>query len=228
MIYLLYEVNVEMIELLLYISIGFVFFGYILYFILILIGKNKIVSKCDGFDATKDIISEYNMINVIENNSYFTIYNIRRKVIKLSSQCYYGKDLSSISLSLMEAGVSIVDSNKNKYIDFLRILFSNLKLLYIFPIIALFVSNSSFNINDAKVGIFLLLIFSFISYIVLEIKGYACYFVNENLSKIKDISKENRNKIISFMNKLLFCDKIIYFGELIMIIRLVFIMFEIK
>ena len=217
-----------MIEMLLYISMGFVIFGFLLYFILILIGRVKNVSKCDGFDVTKDIISEYNMINVIESKSYFTVYNIKRKVIKLSSDCYYGKDLSSISLSLMEAGVSIVDNNKNKYIDIFRILFSNIKMLYVFPIVSLFISNSSFNINDAKVSILFLLLFAFISYVMLDIRGQAGYFVSENLNKIKDISKDNRDKIINFMNKLLFCDKIIYFGELIMIIRLVLIMFEIK
>lgn len=217
-----------MIEMLLYVSMGFVIFGFLLYFILILVGRTKVVSKCDGFDATKDIISEYNMINVIESKSYFTIYNIKRKVIKLSSNCYYGKDLSSISLSLMEAGVSVVDNKKNKYIDFIRILFSNLKVLYVFPIISLFISNSSFNVNDAKVSMFFLLLFAFISYVLLDIRGEASYFVSENLSKIKDISKDNRDKIIGFMNKLLFCDKVIYFGELIMIIRLVLIMFEIK
>lgn len=217
-----------MIEMLLYVSMGFVIFGFLLYFILILVGRTKIVSKCDGFDVTKDIISEYNMINVIESKSYFTIYNIKRKVIKLSSNCYYGKDLSSISLSLMEAGVSIVDNKKNKYIDFIRILFSNLKMLYVFSIVSLFISNSSFNVNDAKVSMFFLLVFAFISYVLLDIRGEASYFVSENLSKIKDISKDNRDNIISFMNKLLFCDKVIYFGELIMIIRLVLIMFEIK
>lgn len=217
-----------MIEMLLYISMGFVIFGFLLYFILILIGRVKNVSKCDGFDVTKDIISEYNMINVIESKSYFTVYNIKRKVIKLSSDCYYGKDLSSISLSLMEAGVSIVDNNKNKYIDIFRILFSNIKMLYVFPIVSLFISNSSFNINDAKVSILFLLLFAFISYVMLDIRGQVGYFVSENLNKIKDISKDNRDKIINFMNKLLFCDKIIYFGELIMIIRLVLIMFEIK
>ena len=215
-------------EILLYASMSFIIFGFVGYFILILIGRMKEVSKCDGFDVTKDIISEYNMINVIESKSYFTVYNIKRKVIKLATNCYYGKDLSSISLSLMESGVSVVDNNKNKYVDVIRVVFSNLKMLYIFPIIALFISNSSFNVNDAKVSVIFMAIFAFISYILLDIRGQACYFVGENLKKIKDISKDNRVRIVNFMNKMVMFDKIIYFGELIMIIRFAFIMLGIK
>ena len=193
-----------------------------------MIGRNKVVSKSDGFDITKDIIDEYNSINVIESNSYFTIYNIKRKVIKLATKSYYGKDLSSISLALMEAGISVVDNKKNKYIDIFRIIFSNLKILYIFSIIALFINSSSFYVSDAKVSIIFIVIFAFISYMLLDIRGQACYWVSENLKKIKDISKDNCLKIISFMNKLMLFDKLIYFGELIMIIRLVLIMLEVK
>lgn len=215
-------------NILLYASMGFIIFGFIGYFILMLFGRIMIISKCDGFDVTKDIISEYNSINIIESKSYLTIYNLKRKVIKLATASYYGKDLCSISVSLMEAGISVVDNKQNKYIDVFRIIFSNLKMLYIFPILAIVISNSSFNVNDAKVGVIFVMIFSFISYILLDIRGQASYWVSENLKKIKDISKDNRIKVIGFMNKMVLCDKIIYFGELIMIIRFALIMLDIK
>lgn len=217
-----------MLNILLYCSISLVIFGYVLYFILILFGRFKEISKIEGFDVSKDIISEYNNINIIESKSYFSLYNIKRKVIKLSTKCYYGKDLSSISLSLIEAGVSIVDNNKNKYINFLRNIFNNLKLLYIFPIISLFINSLSFYVSDAKVGIVFLLIFTFVIYIILDIKGEAISWVSNNLDKIKEISKENINRINKFMNKILWCDKLIYYGHFIMIIRLILIIFEIK
>ena len=154
---------------LLYISSGLIIFSFISYFIMILIGRGRVVSKVDGFDVTKDIISEYNSINVIESKSYFTVYNINRKVIKLDTKCYYGKDLSSICLSLIEAGISVVDNKGNKYIDIFRKIFSNLKILYIFPIIAVFINNSSFNISDAKVSMIFILLFSVITYILIDI-----------------------------------------------------------
>lgn len=212
-----------MVEILLYVSSGLIILGYVLYLFIILIGRSKIVSDSDGFDVTKDIISEYDSINIIENNGYFTVYNIKRKVIKLATKCYYGKDISSVSLALTEAGISVVDNKKNKYIDFFRVIFNNLKLLYIFPLIALFINNSSFSVNDAKVSIFIGLVLSFISYILIEIKNDSIDWVNNNLKKIKNINKDNRNKIISYMNRLIFFDKFIYFGELIMVIRLVLI-----
>ena len=217
-----------MLDIILYISSGMILLVYLCYFLLILIGRNKIVSNSDSFDVTKDIISEYNSINIIETSSYFTIYNIKRKVIKLASKCYYGKDLSSISLALNEAGLSIIDNKKNKYINVFRSVFNNLKLLYIFPIIAIIISNSSFNIKDAKVSLIFLLLFTFISYIMISIKSEAIDWVGNNIKKIKDINKENRTNVINFMNRLLFFDKVIYFGEIIMIIRITLILFEIK
>ena len=217
-----------MIEILLYVSSGLIILGYVLYLFIILIGRSKIVSDSDGFDVTKDIISEYDSINIIENNGYFTVYNIKRKVIKLATKCYYGKDISSVSLALTEAGISVVDNKKNKYIDIFRVIFNNLKLLYIFPLIALFINNSSFSVNDAKVSIFIGLVLSFISYILIEIKNESIDWVSNNLKKIKNINKDNRNKIISYMNRLILFDKFIYFGELIMVIRLVLIMLEIN
>lgn len=209
-------------------SSGLIILGYVVYLLLILIGRGKIVSDSDGFDVTKDIISEYNSINIIENNGYFTVYNLKRKVIKLATKCYYGNDISSVSLALAEAGISVVDNKKNKYIDILRLVFNNIKLLYVFPLVALFINNSSFNVSDAKISIFVGLILSFISYILIEIKSDGIYWVSNNLKKIKNINKNNRDRIIKFMNSLILFDKFIYFGELIMVIRLVLIILEIK
>ena len=214
-------------EIFLYTSVGLVLGGYILYFLLIFIGRMRSGGECNGFDVTKDIISEYDSINVIENRGYFTIYNIKIRVIKIATSSYYGKDLSSLSISLMEAGLSVVDNNKNKYIDLFRVIFSNLKILYIFPLIGIFISNSSFNVSDAKVGVIFMLLFSFISYILLDIKSEAYEFVSKNIDKINDIKNGDRIKIISFMNKLLLCEKIIYFGGLLMVVRMVFLMFDI-
>ena len=217
-----------MISILLYVSIFFVLSGFILYFLLIMICRTKNIIDNNGFDITKDIISEYNSINIIESKNYFTVYNIKRKVIKLASKCYYGKDLSSISLSLMEAGISVIDDNKNKYINMFRKIFSNLKLLYVFPMISLFINNSSYYVSDAKVSIIFILIFLFITYILLDIKNQSCIWIDGNIKKIKNITENNRLKIVSFINKLLWCDKLILFGQLIMIVRLILIMFEIK
>lgn len=214
-----------MVNILLYISSFLLIFSFFSYLILIMLGRNKIVTKCSGFDVTKDIISKYNMINVIESKSYFTFYNIKRKVIKLNTKCYYGNDLASICLCLIEAGISVLDNSKNKYINTFRNIFSNLKMLYIFPVISLFISNSSFNISDVKVSIILILLFCFIFYIVIDVKSQAYIWISDNLKKIKYINKDNYIKIMNFIDKLILLDKFIFYSQIIMIIRLMFILF---
>lgn len=216
-----------MINILLYLSTGLILVGFIGYILLIMLGDKK-VTDSDGFNITKDIISKYNTINIIESKNYFTMYNIKRKVIKLSSKCYYGNDISSISVALIEAGISVIDSDKNKYIDLFRNIFSNLKILYIFPIIAIFINHATYNISDAKVSMLFIIIFSVITYMFIDIKNQAYSWINDNIEKIKEINKDNRIKIFNFISKLIFVDKIIFFGELVMIIRMVAILLEIN
>ena len=215
-----------MINMLLYISLFIILFSYFSYFILIIIGRAKTVGKIIGFNIIKDLISNYESINIIESRGYFTFYNIKRRVIKLSTKCYYGNDLSSISISLIEAGISVVDDNHNKYIDLFRNLFSNLKILYIFPILSLLINNLSFSINDAKVSIVMMFLFIFISYVVVDVKNTAYLWIIENFNKIKNINKDNSLKIFKFINILLWLDKFIFFGEFLIICRLILILFN--
>ena len=178
-----------MINILTYISSGLIALGFILYFVLILLNRNKITNN-DGFNVTKDILNEYDSINIIETKSIITTYNIKRNVIKLSSKCYYGNSISDIGISLMEAGISVVDNGKNKFISLIKMMVSNLKCLYILPLLAFIFNNLSLSILDAKVGIFILLIFSILSYMLISIKSDAISWIN---NKIK-------NKHIFFTN----------------------------
>lgn len=215
-----------MIDFFAYISVFLIIFAYVCYLVMIFIGNKNKVSKNNGFDITKEIISEYNSINVIESKGYFSVYNIKRKVIKLASMCYYGNSLSMVSLSLIEAGISVIDNMKNKYIDLYRRLFSNLKILYIFPIIALVINNITYNISDVRIGIIFIVIFTFISYTLIDIKSRVIEWISDNLNKVDVINNENYKKIINFINKMLWLDKFIFFGELIIIIRFVAILLE--
>lgn len=214
-------------DILLYTSLLFILVSYVGYFLIILFGKKRIISDSNAFDVTKELMSEYDSINIIESKSYFSVYNIKRRVIKLASSVYYGKDLSSVVISLIEAGIFIVYRNKNKYIDYVRIFFSNIKILYLFPLIVLLINNSSFNVNDAKIGIIIVSIFTFISYIIIDVKSQGIYWINQNLKKVKDINKNNRLYIVNFMNKVILFDKLIYFGELLIIVRFILMMLNI-
>ena len=202
-----------MINILMYISSGLIIAAFIGYTLLIII-NNRISIDVDGFNMTKDILNEYNSINIIENKGYFTIYNMRRKVIKIASSSYYGNSVSNVSIPLMEAGISVIHNNKNKFILFMEKIVSNLKYLYILPVIAIIFNYISSGIVDAKIGIFLLIIFSIISYLLINIKTEAVMWID---SKLKD----KNLKIIKFLNTVILFDKFIFIGELLMIIKFV-------
>ena len=215
-----------MVKILLYLSNGLILFAYFTYFILLIFNRKKKITENTSFDISKDIISKYNSINIIESKGYFSIYNIKRKVIKLATNCYYGNNLSSVAISLVESGISVLDDNKNKIINFFRKIFSNLKILYIFPILTIAINNISYNVSDAKTSIFIVGLIAIIMYFLIDIKENAINWIKENIININDIVDKNKNKVINFLNKLLFIDKLIFFGELVMLIRFVAILLE--
>ena len=210
-----------MVNILMYIANCFIIFGFVGYFIMILVNRGKKVTKSDGFNITKDILHEYDSINIIENTGLFTVYNIKRKVIKIASKCYYGNSISDICIPLMEAGISAIDNNNNKYINVFRKTINNLKYLYILPIITIGINGITYNIGDARIGIVFLAIFSIISYMLIDIKSNALLWITKSIHKIKNIDS---NKIMRFINNIILFDKLIFFGELIMIIRFVAIL----
>lgn len=212
-----------MVEILLYISNLFIIFGFMGYILLILLNYNKKITNNDGFNITKDILHEYDSINIIENKSLFTIYNLKRRIIKIASKCYYGNGLSQIGIPLMEAGISAIDDRHNKSLNFFRKLISNLKCLYILPIVAIIINGVTYNIGDARIGLFLVVIFSIISYMLIDIKSNAVLWIVKNIKKVKVTSNQI---IIRFLNNIVLFDKLIFLGELIMIIRFIAILLQ--
>ena len=64
-----------------YLSNGLIILTFAIYILLFLVNQKKSITTSDGFSITKDILHEYDSINIIENKGYFTIYNIKRRVI---------------------------------------------------------------------------------------------------------------------------------------------------
>ena len=215
-----------MIEILKYISNGLIIISFLIYLILVLINKKKIITKSIGFNITKDILQEYNSINIVENKSYFTFYNLKRKVIKISSKCYYGSSISDISIPLIETGISAIDDYKNKTINILRNVISNLKILYLLPLIAIIINDITYNINDAKVSIAIISLFIVVNYLFINIINEAFVWVDKNIKKIDSINKNNQIIILKFINNILVLNKVIFISELLMIIRFVAIILK--
>ena len=217
-----------MIEILKYISSGLIIISFICYLLNILINKSKKISDDDGFNITKDIIQEYDMINIIENTGIISYYNLRRGVIKLSSKSYYGSDLSHICIGLMEAGVSVIDKKGNKFINIFKNIVSNLKILYIFPIITVIVNFITYTKGDAKIGLILVIISTLVIYMINGILINANDWVCNNIKKVKSVDNDGKDKIISYLNNIVNLNKIIFLGELISIITMVAIFIDFK
>lgn len=204
-----------------YLSNGLIILAFAIYILLFLVNQKKSITTSDGFNITKDILNEYESINIIENKGYFTIYNIKRRVIKIASSNYYGNTLSNIVIPLIESGISAIDNHKNKYLNFFRNLIPNLKCLYLLAIIAIMINSMTYNYSDAKVSIIMIGIFSIIQYLYISIKEESTNWLRLNIKKIKEIKKENQTSIINYINKIILLDKLILIGEFIMIIRYV-------
>lgn len=210
--------------LLLYVSNILIIVAFLIYGMFILINKKKIATKSNGFNVTKDMLSKYDRINIIENKGYFTYYNIKRKVIKLSSSIYYGNGISDIVISLLEAGISSIDNGKNRIINYFKLFVPNLKCLYILPLMAIGINSVTNNVSDASVSLIFLGIFVMIQFCLMEIKDMACMWCRDRIAKYSGMTKEVKNNVL---NKILFLnriDRLILIGELLMIIRYVAIM----
>jgi len=205
-------------EILIYVINGLIIINLILYLLLVIFNRRKSVDNITGFDATKDLLSEYDRINIIEGNSYFSFYNIKRKIIKLSKKDYYGNDVSALSLSMIESGISVNDS---KFINIFSKIIPTLKIINLFWLISLFINYISVNISDAKIGLFIIGIIIIIRYLYISILNNSYNFISENIKKIKGIKKENSNNILNFVSKTIVFNKMQFIAEILIIIRMV-------
>ena len=205
--------------ILLYVSSFIILFSFILYFILIFLGKKEI-SNVPGLDITSEMLNDFSGINVLLSKGRFTYYDIKRKVIKLNNNCYYGKNLDDIAISLIEAGIFVNHKRGNKIIEFFSKFIPTLKLLYILPIIAVLINFMTFNPTDSMLSLLFLFVFVVIAYILIDIKTWVLNFY----SKKSSINK----KIINFIKSVLYLDWFILIGELVMIFRFIFIILNIN
>lgn len=207
-----------MINILKCISSLFIIIPILYYGLSILINSHKKISDDTGFNITKDIISEYNTINIIENTGIISYYNLKRKIIKLSKNSYYGNNLSYISIALLSASISVIDKNKNQYLTLIKKVVNNLKLIYLFPLITIIIPYITYTKLDAQFGLIIILLSTIILYIQNNILSESFIWINSNIKKIKSLTKDNRKKVLNYLQKIINLNKYIFLGELVMII----------
>ena len=217
-----------MINILLYVSNGLILISLFFYLLLILINKNRKITNETGFDITKNITSEFDRINIIASNGKITYYNPKRKVIRLNNNCYYGNDVSSIAVSLVEAGISVIDDGKNKIINFFKIFFSNIKMVYLFSLVAIVVNIVSSTSTDAKVSLVIMTILIIFIYLYISILNDSYNWIYQNINKVKLLNKKSNLKVMQHINYIIIINKGIFLGELLIVIRMVAIILNFK
>lgn len=200
-------------KILLILSIVIISFAYIKILILYLISKSKKTNTTAQEVALKVLSNEYSINLIKSNESYFSKYNIKRKMVKLSNNTYDSSDYFSQSISYLLSGYAI---SNNKYLDIISKIFKEIKVISFSSIIALIISFITKSSGDAKISLILLII----------IAGYQ-YLLNiintESISKVKT-KKEEITKLLNTFNQ---TNTIFFITTLIQITRLVVIILDI-
>ena len=128
----------------------------------------------------------------------------------------------------MEAGISVIDNNKDREINFFRRFFSNLKWLYVIPLVVIFIISQINTTEDGVILGFLIFISIYFMYMFINIKNRAYNWIVMNIDRIKQINKKDQMKVINFINKMMLCDKFIFWGELVGFLKVVMILLNLK
>lgn len=211
-----------------YIGSGLIILGYLGYLLVYLINKGKIISKDNGFNISKETLLENDTINVIEVKKLISYYDIKRRVIKLDTKTYYGMDASSLMIVLNEVATSVIHDKKNKFINIVSKIFNNLKILAIFPILVVVINLFTYGKVDSEFGILITGLSLIIMYFLIDLRINGFNFISNKINKLKEITKEGKKIIQNEFSKIIFIDKMIFFGELIILVRYVLILFEIS
>jgi Zn-dependent membrane protease YugP len=173
--------------------------------------KNNSIS---GNETARKLLNDDSVINVIENKSLiFSKYNIKRKMLKLSSKDYDGENMVTSAITSLLSGYAISDS---KYLNIVGYVFKELKFITFSPIVTAIISLLVYNIGDAKIGLFLIGITLVYQYLLVVING-------EAYTKISNIE----NDILDIVKKIVDSYTIFFVSSLIFILRLIVIIIDI-
>lgn len=197
-------------DLLLISGIVIIIFGYVRFSIMYLI-KRKHKIKTNSLECALDLFKDDNSIKIIESNdSYFSKYNIKRDIVKLTSNSYDKNDAFSVATTYF---LSLYASSDNKYLELLGKIISNIKVISFTPIVVIFTSVICNTSMDSKIGILILLLLGAYQYIIDSIN---MEIVDKKLKDNKEV-----NKLVLFFkqtNRLFFITTLIELVRLIMIL----------
>lgn len=195
-------------KVLLLFSVGLILFSYVRLLIIYFKNKNKCYDETAS-DVVNDLLGS-DVINVIEvKELIFSKYNIRRRMVKLSSNIYDSSNYFSHSIASLMAGYAMING---KYLKIIGYVFKEIKFITFSPLIAIVVSFFTTNIGDAKLAIFVLGVIVIYQYLLIMVN-------NEAVFRVKDLNK----KLGGILNVILNTYTLFFVASLIQIVRLVVI-----
>lgn len=208
-------------NLLILISILLISVAYLrLYFTYIQHKTNK--NKITGFEAAKEMTSNYDEINIVESKKILTSqYHLKRQIIRLTPHHY--EDTSNFTIAIMTqlAGYSLINIDKNKYIDILKKIIPTIDWLNKSAILSIIIALLTNTITDAKLGILLLSIILIYQYFIIQIT------MTSNLQIEKYLKKQNLKEILKINQSFYFLNKISFITTLILILKEIIIILQI-
>ena len=205
-------------DVLLLVSIVLVIIAYIRIILIYFKTKKIKIEEVTGFDIAKELTSNYDEINIVESKEVsISKYNLKRQIIRLTSNDYNSNNIFTLSTSSLLAGYSLSKLNKDKNIQLFSKVFSNIDYLNKSAPLAIIISLSATNIGDAKISIIILIIILFYQYLINEINNTSKEIINKTSEII--VEKENYLLIEKIQNTFLELNKISFITTLILILR---------
>ena len=184
--------------------------------------KNIKIEDVRGFDILKELTSNYDEINIVESNeSVISKYNLKRRVIRLTSKDYNSNDLFTLGKVSFLASYSILKVNRDKNIDMISKVLPNIDYFNKSSFIALLISIFFNTKGDAKIAIILLSIILVYQYLINEINITSKDEIKKELESI--LKNKNFSLVEEVQNSFLFLNKISFITTLILILRAILI-----
>lgn len=182
---------------------------YLVYVIVMFISKNKTLSNEECFSVVSDILSK-DSINIIKTRNKVTYYDLKRKVLKISSTDYEATNIWSVTNGIKEVGIS---NYKSKFKDYTSKVLKSFLIFEFFGLISVLLNNITYTINDTKLGIIAIFIILILHYL------YITMYQNIYLWAEENIDKKLKEKVLKSLLFRISIHKIINFGEFIILFR---------
>ncbi len=158
-------------------------------------------------EVVLDLLNDESSINLIESKDLvFSKYNIKRRMIKLTSDTYNSNNYYQVAVASLLSGFAL---SKNEYLEVIAKVFREIKIFSYSAIIGSIVALVVNNGVDAKIGIIILMVISGYQFIINLINSMAI----EKVRISEDIKK--------IMNKFNSVNTMFFVGSLIYIVRFV-------